>query len=97
MRKIQEEFREKEKKLYMCFMDLKKVFDRVPRRIMQWVLRKKGLPEILMKAVMSWYEDSKRKVEVTSEFKRILCSSWCTSGICFVTFVVCNGGGCCDR
>ena len=48
----------------MCFMDLKKAFDGVPIRIMQWALRKKGLQEIMMKAVMSLYEDSKTKVQV---------------------------------
>ena len=45
VRRMQEEYREKDKKLYMCFVDLEKVFNRVPRRVMQWALRKKGLPE----------------------------------------------------
>ena len=53
VRRMQEEYRKKDKKLYMCFVDLEKVFDRVPRRVMQWSLRKKGLLEILVKAVMS--------------------------------------------
>ena len=35
---------------------------------MQWALRKKGLLEILVKAVMSLYEDSKTKLKVESEF-----------------------------
>ena len=35
---------------------------------MQWALRKKGLPEILVKAVMSLYEGSKTKVKVEFEF-----------------------------
>ena len=38
VRRMQEEYREKNKKLYMCFMDLEKVFDRVPRKVMQWAL-----------------------------------------------------------
>ena len=33
-------------------------------------MRKKGLPEILVKAAMSLYEDSKTKVKVGSEFLR---------------------------
>ena len=81
----------------MCFLDLKKAFDRVPKRVMQWELRKKGLPEILVKGVMSLYEGSKTKVKVGSEFSRIFCSGWCTSEICFVASVVCNYGKCCDR
>ena len=36
VRRMLEEYREKDKKLYMCFMDLEKAFDRVLRRIMQW-------------------------------------------------------------
>ena len=35
---------------------------------MQSALRKKGLPEIFMKAMMSLYESSKTKVKVGSEF-----------------------------
>ena len=53
-----------DKKLYMCFVDLQKAFDRVPTRVMQWALRKKGLPEILVKAVMSLYESSKTRLKL---------------------------------
>ena len=52
----------------MCFVDLEKVFDRVPRRVMQWALRKKKLPQMLVKAVMSLHERSKTKVKAGSEF-----------------------------
>ena len=62
VRRMQEKYREKDKKLYMCFVNLKKVFDGVPTKIMQWALRRKGLPEILVKAVVSLYEVSKIKV-----------------------------------
>ena len=30
MRRMQEEYRDKKKKLYMCFVDIDKTFDRVP-------------------------------------------------------------------
>ena len=52
----------------MCFVDLKKAFDTVPKRVMEWALKKKELPEILLKAVMSLYESSKTKFKVGSEF-----------------------------
>ena len=68
LRRMQEEFRGREKKLYMCFVDLEKAFDRVPRKVMKWALRKKSLPEVLVKAVMSLYEGSRMKVRVGSGF-----------------------------
>ena len=66
LRRMQEEFRGREKKLYMCFVDLEKAFDRVPRKVMKWTRRKKSLSEVLVKAVMTLYEGSKRKVRVGS-------------------------------
>jgi len=41
VRRMQEEYRAKEKKMYMCFVDLEKAFDRVPRRVMEWAMRRK--------------------------------------------------------
>ena len=42
----------------------RKAFGRVPRRVMEWAMRKKGLPEIIVKAVMSLYEGAETKVRV---------------------------------
>ena len=36
LRRMQEEFREREQKLYMCFVDLEKAFDTIPRKVMEW-------------------------------------------------------------
>ena len=65
-RRMQEEFRGREKKLYMCSVDLEKAFDSVPRKVMEWALRKKGLAEVLVQAVMSLCEGSRTKVRVGS-------------------------------
>jgi len=43
---------------------MEKAFDRVPRKVMEWVLRKKELPEVIVKAVMSLYECTKTRVQV---------------------------------
>ena len=42
----------------MCFVDIEKVFDRVPRKVMEWAMRKKGLSEVMARAVMSLYDDA---------------------------------------
>ena len=41
LRRMQEEYHAKGKKLYVCFADLVTAFDRVPRKVLEWVMRKK--------------------------------------------------------
>ena len=43
VRRMQEEYQKKDKKLHMYFVDMEKAFDRVPRKVMEWAMRKKGL------------------------------------------------------
>ena len=57
----------KEKKLYMCFVDLEKTFDRVPRKVLEWALRKKTIQEVLVRSVMSLYEGAWIRVREDSE------------------------------
>ena len=56
----------KGKKLYMCFVDLEKAFDRVPRKVMEQAMGKKKVPGVMVKAVMSLYIGAKTKVKVGS-------------------------------
>ena len=63
MRQMQEKFSEKKKKLYHVFVDLEKAFDRVPRKAIEWALRKQKVPERLVAAVMSLYAESRSKVK----------------------------------
>ena len=67
LRRIQEEFHAKGKQLYMCFVDLEKAFDRVPRKVLEWAIKKKGLSEVLARSVMSLYEGANTRVRVDSE------------------------------
>ena len=51
----------------MCFVDLEKAFDRVPRKVLELALRMKGIPEVLVRIVMCLYEGAKTRVRVESE------------------------------
>ena len=59
---MQEKFRAKGKKLYFGFVDLEKAFDRVPREVIRWAMRKLGVEEWLVSAVMSMYSGAKTVV-----------------------------------
>ena len=52
LRRMQDEYHAKGQMLYMCFVDLEKTFDRLPRKELEWALRKKGMPEVLVRSVM---------------------------------------------
>ena len=43
LRRLQEEHHAKGKKLYMCFMNLEKASDRVPRKVLEWAMKKKRI------------------------------------------------------
>jgi len=50
---MQEKFTAKGKKLYFGFVDLEKAFARVLREVIRWAVRKLGVEEWLVLAVMS--------------------------------------------
>ena len=66
VRRIREEYQKKDKKLYMCFVDMEKAFDRVPTKVMEWAMRKKGLSDPMVRAFMGLYDDAKTRVRVGS-------------------------------
>ena len=68
VRRMQEEYQKKDKKLYMCFVDMEKAFDRVPRKVMKRAMRMKGLSEVMVRAVMSLYDGPKTRVRVGSAY-----------------------------
>jgi len=60
---MQEKFRVKGKKLYFGFVDFeKKAFDRLPREVIRWAMRKLGVEEWLVSAVLSMYTGVKTVV-----------------------------------
>ena len=53
MRQVQEKHQAKKKKLYYAFADLEKAFDRFPKEVVRWALRKLGVDEWLIRRVMA--------------------------------------------
>ena len=67
VRRRLQDYHAKTKRLYMCFVDLENAFSRVPRKVLEWAMRKKGILEVLFGSVMSLYERAKTRVIVDSE------------------------------
>ena len=65
--RLVEEEHAKEKKLYKCSVVLEEVFDRKPSNVLEWAIRKKGMPEALAKSVMKQYEGAKTSIRMDSE------------------------------
>ena len=66
VRRTQEKYQKKDKKLYVCFVEMEKAFDKVPRKVMEWAMRKMGQSEVIVRAVMSLYDGAKTRVRVGS-------------------------------
>ena len=66
--RMQEEYQKKNEKLCMCFVDMEKAFNRVPRKVMEWAMRKKGLSEVIVWAVMSLCDGAKTRVKIESAY-----------------------------
>ena len=52
----------------MCCVDMEKAFDRVPKKVMEWAMRKKGPSEVIVRAVMSLYDGEKTRVRMGSAY-----------------------------
>ena len=73
LRRMQEEYSDKGRQLYNCFVDLEKAFDHVPRKVMEWALRKKAVPETMVRAVMCLYEGVKTRLRIEMELSEPFC------------------------
>ena len=58
-----EKFRAKNKKLLFVFVNLENDFDQVPREVIRFALRWKGVPEYLVNRFMSLYKSCKTAVD----------------------------------
>ena len=57
VRQWMEKSRAVDKDLCMVFIDMEKAFDRVPREVIWWALRRKGVSEKLVRGVQEMYKD----------------------------------------
>ena len=71
LRQVHEKYLDKNKDLYFAFVDLEKAFDRVPRKVLWWVLRKVGVDEWLIRTMQAMYTNAKSSVRINGQF-----SSW---------------------
>jgi len=88
---MQEKFRAKGKKLYFGFVDLEKAFDRVPREVIRSAMRKFGVEEWLVSAVMSMYTGAKmvvRKVYGNSNGFEVEVSKHQGSALSYLLFMI---------
>ena len=58
LRMMQEQYREKGQDLHLVFVHLEKAYDRVPRELIWWSLRKHNCPEGYIKVIQDMYKDS---------------------------------------
>ena len=58
-------------KLHICVLLTQKVFDRVLRKVFEWALRKNGIPEVLVRSVMSLFQGTKTRIRVDSQLMTI--------------------------
>ena len=64
VRQLQEKYLAANKRLYMAFVVLEKAFDRVPRKVIWWALRKLGVEEWIVRLVQGMYANAPSRVRV---------------------------------
>ena len=64
VRQLQEKYLTANKRLYKAFIDLEKAFDRMPRKVIWWALRKFGVEEWLVRLVPGTYVNARSSVRV---------------------------------
>ena len=61
---LQEKYLAVNKRLYMAFVDLEKAFDRVPRKVIWWALRKLGVEEWIVRLIQSMYANARSCIRI---------------------------------
>ena len=73
VRQLQKKYLVVGKLIYMAFVELEKAFERVPRKVIWWTMRKLGVEERIVKLVQGMYKNVRSRVRVgeglSDEFK----------------------------
>ena len=67
VRQLQEKYLQKRRELWMAFVDLEKAFDRVPREVLWWALRRLGVEKGMIRLIKAMYAGSTTAVKVQGE------------------------------
>ena len=70
VRQWMEKSRAVDKDLCMVFIDMEKAFDRVPREVIWWALRRKGVSEKLVRGVQEMYKDVATAVRLDGQHSK---------------------------
>ena len=62
-RQLQERYTGKHRELWWAFVDLEKAFDIVQRKVVEWAMRKLGVEEWLVRAVMVMYKHARTRIK----------------------------------
>ena len=63
-RQLQVNFFAKNKNLYFGFVNLEKAFDRVPRQVLWWAMRKLGVEKWIIQLAQAIYHNASSKVRI---------------------------------
>ena len=66
VRQIQKACIRKNQNPYFAFIDLKKGFDRAPKKVLWWALRKFGVPEWIVCVIQVMYQNARIQVRVSN-------------------------------
>ena len=69
---VQEKFLEKQKELWIAFVDFEKAFDRVPCDVLWWALRRVGVEEWIINVIKSIYDGGTTSVRMKKKIVKTL-------------------------